>query len=57
MKRQNIQRSTLNFQRPKARPLAALTPLNVERWKLDVERFPASPFVPFAPFRGKNPSP
>ena len=41
----NVERSTLNVQRPEARSF------DVERWKLDVECFPS---VLFAPFRGKR---
>jgi hypothetical protein len=53
MKRLNVQRASLNFQRPKPRPFAAAHRLNIERWQLDVERFSFS-FVFFAPFRGQT---
>ena len=38
---ENLQRSTFNVQRPEARSF------KIERWKLDVERFPLEFFAPF----------
>lgn len=51
---ENVHRSTFNFQCSEMRPVAALSSLNVERWKLDVERFPTSRFALYASSRGKT---